>query len=86
MILRCTAENTVVMALALVLGALGGSGIHRLWMRDYPYLQISEVVYTVPETGWLFALLMLAAEILLTAGLTALYIRIRTPIRLIRQE
>jgi len=85
-ILRCTAENTVVMALALVLGALGGSGIHWLWMRDYPYLQISEVVYTVPETGWLFVLLMLAAEILLTAGLTALYIRIRTPIRLIRQE
>ena len=85
-ILRCAAENTIVLGLALLLAGFCGRFVHILLSQEYPYLEMEKLTYAVPATGWLFMLVMLAAGFAMTAAFVSLYIRFRTPIRLIRQE
>ncbi|MBR4960762.1 MAG: hypothetical protein IKY52_07685 [Clostridia bacterium] len=85
-VLRSALESTVVTAVSVIPAWLISGGIHRLMISDSPYLQMLAPDYRITASGVLFVCVMLAGAFGITTVFTALYIRIHTPIRLIRQE
>ena len=80
------AENTVLAALSLLLGAVCGMPVHRVLSKGYTYLELNEARYAPTVGGLVFALCASLICFAGTAILTALYIRVHSPIRLIRQD
>ena len=85
-ILRSAGENTVVLMLSLFMACGGGGLVFRLLLRDSPHMQLAGLTYRMVPSAWWFALCMVAVGMILTAVMTVLYIRVHSPIRLIRQE
>ena len=85
-VMKTAAENTVLAALSLLLGAVCGMPVHRILSKGYTYLELNEARYAPTVGGLVFALCASLICFAGTAILTALYIRVHSPIRLIRQD
>ena len=72
--------------LSLFMACGGGGLVFRLLLRDSPHMQLAGLTYRMVPSAWWFALCMVAVGMILTAVMTVLYIRVHSPIRLIRQE
>ena len=85
---RMAGECAVLMALSLLAASFCDPLVRRFLARGYPYLETVGPIPAVNVFGGgtlLFGLAAAAFGVGLTAALTSLYIRVRSPIRLIRQ-
>ena len=85
-VMKTAGENTILLTLALLAAALCGGPVHRLLSKGYIYLEINALRYGPTEGGTVFAVCAAAVCFAVTALLTALYIRIHSPIRLMRRD
>ena len=85
-VLKTAGENTVLMLVSLLLAAVCGGPVHRLLSKGYLYLEMNAVRYGPTVSGLVFAVCATAGCFAATALLTSLYIRIHSPIRLIRRD
>ena len=85
-VMKTAGENTILVILALLAAALCGGPVHRLLSKGYVYLEMNAVRYGPTVGGLVFAVCAAAGCFAATALLTAGYIRIHSPIRLIRRD
>lgn len=84
--LRTAGENTLLMILSLAASMICGRFIHQFLSIGYTYIKIYELSYSTTGMGLVFAIGAVVVSFILTILFTALYIRVHSPIQLIRQD
>ena len=85
-ICKTACETTLITLAAAAAASLCGRLVHAVLSDGYTYLELYGAEYTVTGTGVLFAAGAVIGSFLTTALFTMLYIRIHTPIKLMRQD
>ncbi len=79
-------ESTIVSAAATLLSAFCGGFVHAFLANGHTYLEMSGAEYSLQPESVLFAGIVLLVNYILTAVFAELYIRIHSPVKLMRQE
>ncbi|MBO7404306.1 MAG: hypothetical protein J6V24_05030, partial [Clostridia bacterium] len=85
-VMKTAGENTILVAISLLAAACGSVFVNRLLSKGYTYLETNAVRYGPTVGGLVFAVCTVVICFAVTALLTSLYIRIHSPIRLIRRD
>ena len=85
-VMKTAGENTILVTISLMIAAVSSSLVHRFLAKGYTYLEMNAVRYGPTADGLVFALCAALICFAATALLTAGYIRINSPIRLIRRD
>ena len=85
-VLKIAMENVIVTGIAALIAAFGGRFIHAFLSKGYTYLEMRGAEYVIQWEGVLFTAVAIVISFILTAVLAGLFICIRSPIKLIRQE
>ena len=85
-ICKTACETALITLTAAAAASLWGRLVHAVLSDGYTYLELYGAEYTVTGTGVLFAAGAVIGSFLTTALFTMLYIRIHTPIKLMRQD
>ena len=84
--MKTAGENTVLVTISLLFAAVCSILVHLLLSKGYTYLEMNAVRYGPTIGGFVFAVCAAAVCFAVTALLTAGYIHIHSPIRLIRRD
>ncbi len=85
-VMKTAGENTILMIVSLLAAACLSALVHRLLSKGYIYLEMNALRYGPTVGGLVFAVCAAAGCFVVTALLTAVYIHINSPIRLIRRD
>ncbi|MBR5681169.1 MAG: ABC transporter permease [Clostridia bacterium] len=85
-VMKTAGENTILVTIALLAAAVCGGPVHWLLSKGYIYLEMNALRYGPTAVGLVFAVCAAAGCFIVTALLTAGYIHINSPIRLIRRD
>lgn len=83
---KTAGENALLMTISLAVSALTSRFVHLYMANGYTYIEMYELSYRATGMGAIFALCAVAVSFLVTILFTALYIRVHSPIQLIRQD
>ena len=83
---KTASENAVLNAAAGILAIFCGKYVHSVLVKGYTYLEMRGAEYSPQWSGIVFAGIAIMLNFVCTAVITYLYIRVNSPVKLIRQE
>ena len=84
--MKTAGENAILMIVSLSAAAISSIFVHWYLAKGYTYLEIYEVQYSVTGAGVVFAICTVVLSFVVTALYVAIYIRVHSLVRLIRQD
>ena len=85
-VMKTAGENTILVTISLIFAAVCSILVHRFLSKGYTYLEMNAVRYGPTMSEFVFAVCAAVICFAVTALLTSLYIRIHSPIKLIRRD